>query len=143
MTRNFWLCLLAYLLPTFPVGYFWHLSWFAGRYDELALYRHDVIVPFGFTSMLIQAVLFAWAYPRLFSVRHADWLPSALRCFGTFGLLSWSFTTLPVAAKFRMTSVPTFVLLETGFTLLQFALVAPLMALACREGTTARRPLRT
>src|SRR5215207_7555940 len=116
MSRAFWLSVLAYLLPTFPIGYFWHLSWFAGRYDGLALYRHDVIIPFGFASMLIQAVTFSWFYPRVFSTQPPQWLTSALRCFAVFGLLSWSFTTLPVAAKFRMSSVSEFMLLETGFT---------------------------
>lgn len=47
--------------------------------------------------------------------------------------LSWSFTTLAVAAKNVMTSVPTYLMLETGFTLLQFAIVGPLIALAYRR----------
>ncbi|HEY0715965.1 MAG TPA: hypothetical protein VGF45_25000 [Polyangia bacterium] len=143
MKRNFWLCLLAYLLPTFPIGYFWHLAWFADRYEQLALYRHDVIIPLGFASMLIQALIFAWAYPRLFSVSREEWRASALRCFATLGLLSWSFTTLPVAAKFRMASVADFILLETGFTAFQFAIVAPLMALAYRKKVSANPSLPT
>ena len=52
-----------------------------------------------------------------------------------FGLaaLSWSFTTLAVAAKNVMTSVPTYLMLETGFTLAQFVVVGPLIALAHRK----------
>ncbi|MGE0853185.1 MAG: hypothetical protein AB7O44_26855 [Hyphomicrobiaceae bacterium] len=46
------------------------------------------------------------------------------------GLFSWTFTTLAVAAKNVMTSVPTYLALETGFTLLQFVVVGPLIALA-------------
>jgi hypothetical protein len=49
------------------------------------------------------------------------------------GLLSWSFTTLAVAAKNVMTSVPIYLALETGFTLLQFVVVGPLIALAHRS----------
>jgi hypothetical protein len=48
-------------------------------------------------------------------------------------VLSWSFTTLAVAAKNIMGSVPLYVELETGFTLLQFAIVGPLIALAHRN----------
>jgi hypothetical protein len=48
-------------------------------------------------------------------------------------VLSWSFTTLAVAAKNIMSSVPIYLLLETGFTLLQFAIVGPLIALAHRN----------
>jgi hypothetical protein len=49
------------------------------------------------------------------------------------GLLSWSFTTLAVAAKNVMVSVPDYVLLETAFTILQFVVVGPLIALAHRK----------
>jgi hypothetical protein len=55
-----------------------------------------------------------------------------LYCLGA-GLLSWSFTTLAVAAKNVMVSVPDYVLLETAFTILQFAIVGPLIALAYRR----------
>lgn len=30
-------------MPTFPLGYFWHLSIFAERYHQLAMYRDDVL----------------------------------------------------------------------------------------------------
>jgi hypothetical protein len=47
--------------------------------------------------------------------------------YGLVGsLLSWSFTTLAVAAKNVMTSVPEFLLIETAFTIAQWAVVAPL-----------------
>jgi predicted RNA methylase len=49
------------------------------------------------------------------------------------GLLSWSFTTLAVGAKNVMASVPDYVLLETAFTIVQFAIVGPLIALAYRR----------
>lgn len=51
-----------------------------------------------------------------------------------FGVLAWSFVVLPVAAKYRMTSVQDFIVLETCFTALQFAIVSPLIALAHRLG---------
>ena len=65
----------------------------------------------------------------------ADWLRSRLGFAVTFGLLAWSFTTIPVAAKYRMSSVADFMVLESAFTALQFLIVAPLMALAYRERT--------
>ena len=51
---------LAYVIPTFILGYVWHLVLFERYYADLAMYRADIIIPFGFASMLIQAVLFAW-----------------------------------------------------------------------------------
>jgi hypothetical protein len=43
-------------------------------------------------------------------------------------VISWSFTTIAVAAKNVMTSVPDYVLIETAFTAVQWAIVGPLMA---------------
>lgn len=141
MKKSFWFAALAYLVPSFPLGYFWHLVTFHEAYERLAIYRSQVIIPLGLSSMIIQAIFFAWAYPRLFSTQREDWLGSALRFFGVFTVLSWSFTTLPVAAKYQMSSVPDFLKLETAFTVLQFAIVAPLIALAYR-GTEVRHAVR-
>lgn len=132
MNRSFWLAVLAYLLPTFPLGYFWHLVTFAERYRQLAMYRDEVMIPLGLASMVIQALFFAWAYPRLFGSRDVSWRSGALRFGLFFGALAWSFAVLPVAAKYRMSSVADFLVLETCFTALQFAVVSPLIALAYR-----------
>ncbi|MDP1699586.1 MAG: hypothetical protein Q8L53_01315 [Aestuariivirga sp.] len=133
MNRRFWLAVATYVLPTFPLGFFWHLSTFAENYRQLAIYREDVVVPMGLGSMVIQGLIFAWIYPRLFSTAKGQWLSSALRFGLIFGTLAWSFLVLPVAAKYNMTSVSSFMILETGFTILQFAVVSPLIALAYRE----------
>lgn len=136
MNRTFWLAALAYLVPTFPLGYFWHLSLFADRYHGLAMYRDDVLIPLGLGSMLVQAVVYAWAYPRLFGDR--DWRSGAWRFGLVFGVLAWSLAVLPVAAKYRMGSVPEFLALETAFTALQYVIVAPLIAWASTRGGATR-----
>lgn len=135
MERPFWLAVAAYLLPSFLLGYFWHLTAFRQRYERLAIYREQVIVPFGLASMLTQALVFAWLYPRAFSTSRDAWLSGAAGFALTFGLLAWSYTTLPVAAKYRMTSVRSFMLLESAFTIVQFVVVSPLIALAWRGAT--------
>lgn len=135
MRRPFSLALLAYLIPTFILGYVWHLKLFASVYHDLGVYRPDVIIPFGFLSMLLQGSIFAMVYLRL---TDKPWAYSqALRFAAGAALLSWTFTTLAVAAKHPMTSVPRFVVIETCFTLVQFALVAPLLALSARASRTA------
>jgi hypothetical protein len=137
MRRPFVLALLAYLVPTFTLGYVWHLTLFAGVYHELGIYRRDVIIPFGFLSMLLQGSIFAVAYLRLVD---RPWsLTDAMRFAGAAALLSWTFTTLAVAAKHPMTSVSRFVMIETSFTAVQFALVGPLLAFS---GRVSRSPAR-
>jgi hypothetical protein len=132
-SRGFWLGIAAYLIPTFLAAYVWHLVLFAPAYHELAIYRPDPIIPFGLASMVIQGVIFSLAYPRLFLERGSDILKPGLAYGAGLAVLSWSFTTLAVAAKSIMASVPTYMALETGFTLLQFLIVGPLIALAYRR----------
>jgi hypothetical protein len=134
MTR-YGFAVLAYLVPTFALGFVWHLVLFQSYYDALAIYRPDIIIPFGFLSMLIQAAVFAWLYDKVFAGSHGSRL-SRIIGYGAIGaILSWSFTTLAVAAKNVMTSVPDYVLIETAFTLVQWALVAPLTVLTSRQSS--------
>lgn len=132
MSQSYWMAVAAYLLPTFPLGYFWHLKTFRAAYDSLQVYRPTMVIPFGLLAMLVQALLYAWLYPKLFSTAHDDWIAGALRFGGTFGLLAWTLAVLPAAAKYRMTSVGRFLGLETAFTALHYTIVSPLIALAWR-----------
>jgi hypothetical protein len=131
--RAFWLGFAAYVVPSFPIAYVWHLVLFAPIYHDLAIYRDDVIIPFGLLSMFIQGAAFSWLYPRVF-VDRGPALSNGLRYGLGMALLSWSFTTLAVGAKHVMTSVPTYLALETAFTLVQFAVTGPLIALAHKRG---------
>lgn len=132
MSRPYWLAVAAYLLPTFPLGYLWHLKIFRQAYEDLQVYRQTMVIPLGLLSMAVQALLYAWVYPHLFSTAAETWAHSAFHFGGLFGLLGWTLATLPAAAKYRMTSVSRFLWLETAFTVTQWAIVAPLVALAYR-----------
>jgi hypothetical protein len=131
--KRYLFAVLAYLVPTFALGFVWHLVLFQSYYDALAIYRRDIIIPFGFLSILIQSTIFAWLYDRIFANWPGSW-PSRSLAYGSIGaLLSWSFTTLAVAAKNVMASVPDYLVIETAFTIVQWALVAPLTVLAARD----------
>jgi hypothetical protein len=127
---RFTLGVLAYLVPTFALGFVWHLVLFKGYYEALAIYRGDIIIPFGFLSILIQGVVFGWIYGNAYAWRGGTFMSRAL-AYGTVGaVLSWSFTTLAVAAKNIMASVPDYLVIETAFTIVQWTMVAPLTVLA-------------
>ena len=128
MTMRILFGALAYILPTFPLGYIWHLVVFKSHYDALEVYRDDVVIPFGLVSMLIQGVAWAFIYSRLFAGESV--LRGGAKFFAVAAPLAWSFLVLAVAAKHRMASVSGFVLIETAFTLVQWIMVAPLTALA-------------
>jgi hypothetical protein len=140
MTR-FTIGVLAYLVPTFALGFVWHLVFFKEYYEALAIYRSDIIIPFGFLSMLIQAAIFAWIYLKAVAPLNAS-IGSRALAYGAMGaVLSWSFTTLAVGAKNMMSSVPHFLVIETAFTAVQWIMVAPLTVLAFhRSADVATRP---
>jgi hypothetical protein len=137
------LAVLAYLVPTFALGFVWHLVLFESYYDALAIYRHDIIIPFGFLSMLIQAAIFAWIYEKAFARQHGSMMSRTVAYGAVGAVLSWSFTTLAVAAKNMMASVPSYLLIETAFTLVQWMMVAPLTALASAPREQRSERLRT
>jgi len=140
MIKRFGLGVLAYLVPTFALGFVWHLILFQLYYEELAIYRKDIIIPFGFLSMLIQAIIFALIYEKAFAQRTGPLLSRGL-AYGALGAaLSWSFTTVAVAAKNVMTSVPNYLVIETAFTVVQWAMVGPLTTLAL-SGTDRKQPV--
>ena len=130
MTMRYGLAILAYLVPTFALGFVWHLVLFEEYYAALQIYRSDIIIPFGLFSMLIQAVIFAWIYDKAFAPLSGTLLTRSIRYAAVGGMLSWSFTTIAVAAKNAMASVPDYLLIETAFTVVQWIIVAPLTALA-------------
>lgn len=60
--------------------------------------------------------------------------------FAAFGaVLSWSYATLSVAAKNVMTSAPDYLLIESAFTIVQWAIVGPLMALVLSKSQAGVR----
>jgi hypothetical protein len=120
------LAILAYVLPTFPLGFFWHLTVFADYYKSLNVYREDIFIPFGIASMLVQGFIWSVIYERLFSGE------SILRGAAKFAALAcplaWSFLVVAVAAKHHMSSVSGYVQIETAFVLIHYAIVSPLIA---------------
>jgi len=128
MRTRFLLGFLAYVLPTFPLGWFWHMTVFKSYYDALAVYRDDLLVPLGLAAMVIQGVVWVYIYSQLFAGETV--LRGAVKFAALAAPLAWSFMVLAVAGKHQMTSPANFVLIETGFIALQYAVVSPLLALA-------------
>ena len=120
------LAVLAYMIPTFPLGFFWHLTIFANYYKSLHVYRDDIIIPFGIISMLIQGVIWSVVYERLFSGEPI--FKGAMKFAALACPLAWSFMVLAACAKHQMSSVSGYMTIETGFVLTHYAIVSPLIA---------------
>lgn len=120
------LAVLAYMIPTFPLGYLWHLTVFADYYKSLHVYREDIIIPFGILSMLIQGFIWSVVYRRMFAgepILRGAFKFAILAC-----PLAWSYMVLAVSAKHQMSSVSGFLAIETGFILVHYAIVSPSIA---------------
>ena len=128
MPTRFLLAALAYVLPTFPLGYVWHLVIFKSYYESLSVYRPDILIPLGVASMLIQGLIWAYVYWRLF--RQETVIVGALKFAALAMPLAWSFLVVAVSAKHHMSSVSGFLLIETAFLVVQYVIVSPLIALA-------------
>jgi hypothetical protein len=117
---------LAYMLPTFPLGYFWHLVTFDDYYESLEVYRENILVPLGIGSMIIQGYIWSFIYEHLFA---GESIPrGAIRFAAVAFPIAWSFMVLAVGAKHPMTSVGGYLVIETAFLAVQYAVVSPLIA---------------
>lgn len=125
------LAVLAYMLPTFPLAFFWHLTIFADYYKSLHVYREEIIIPFGIVSMLIQGIIWSIVYRRLFAGEPI--VKGALKFSLLACPLAWSFMVLAVSAKHQMSSVSGFLSIETAFMLVQYAVVSPIIAAVYRR----------
>lgn len=112
----------AYLIITFAMGFIWHLKLFKALYKRLAIYSRidDPIVPLGFTAMLIQGALLAYLYPL---ITHGGNPALDGIKFGLFmGLFIASSAVLAEAAKQRVTSLSTWLIVESIYYAIQFSL---------------------
>ena len=108
--------LLAYLVISFVLGAVWHMVLFKEYYKKLAIYS-NIDKPrfsFGLSSMVLQGIVFAYAYPLVV----IPWLFG----LGLFMLLI-SFLVFAEAGKQNATSLSGFVLIQTVFSLVQTIIV--------------------
>ncbi len=126
--RPYVLAVIVYVAFTFAFAATWHFALFAALYAELAIFtRAEPIVPLGLSSMLLQGLIMAYAYPR-FSARQnpvREGLAFGLLC----GLFLASGTVLGEAGKQNVTSLSTFLVLESAFYVIQFSLSGLAIAL--------------
>lgn len=135
------LAMMAYILPTFPLGYFWHLSFFSGYYKSLAVYRDEMVIPLGLLSMVVQGFLWSIVYEKMFAGEPI--VRGALKFAGIAAPLAWSFMVVAVSAKHHMASVSGFLLIESAFIAVHYAVVSPLIAAVyCSSGSSSSQQTR-
>lgn len=131
--KPYWLAVLAYVVCTFLIAAPWHLVIFKPLYDELAIFsRREPIIPLGLLSMLIQGLILSYAYPLFAQGTHSAGTGAR---FGLLvGILFSSIAVIAEAAKHTVTSLPTWIALETVYYLLQFSFVGAVMGAIYARG---------
>lgn len=120
--KKFAFATALYLVITMILGYTWHLIVFKELYHELGIYnREPPIIPLGFTSMLVQGVVLAYLYPRFYQGGAPIW--QGVKFGLVMGLFLFSVSTLANAAKIQVTSMSTWLIIQTAFHLIQFLIV--------------------
>ena len=121
MNRKFLLATLLYAVVTMIHGFTWHFNFFPEVYVQLGIYnREPPIVPLGFSSMLIQGVILAYLYPRYY--RGGKPVTEGIKFGLIMGLFLFSVSTLANAAKINVSSMSTWLAIQTAFHVIQFVL---------------------
>jgi hypothetical protein len=114
MSKKFIFAFVAYGVITFVMAAGWHLGVFASVYEQLGVFtREKPIIALGVFSMLIQAGVVAYLYPRFY--RGGNPIKTGALFGFLLGLFMGSNAVLGEAGKNKVGSLITWILLEGAF----------------------------
>ncbi|MGE0525479.1 MAG: DUF1761 domain-containing protein [Bdellovibrionales bacterium] len=120
--KKFVYATLFYSVVTMVHGFTWHFTFFSEIYHGLGIYnREPPIIPLGFASMILQGLILAFLYPRYY--RGGSPLAEGVKFGLVMGTFLFSVSTLANAAKIQVSSMSTWLFIQTAFHLIQFVLV--------------------
>lgn len=119
--KKFIFATIVYSIITMILGFTWHFNFFPELYHSLGIYnREPPIIPLGFSSMIIQGLIMAYLYPRWY--RGGNPIGQGILFGLVMGLFLFSVSTLANAAKIHVSSMSTWLLIQTAFHGIQFVL---------------------
>ena len=127
-TKKYFLAALAYIVCTFLIAAPWHLVVFKPLYDELAIFtRQEPLISLALLSMLMQGLVLSYLYPLFARGTHS------IKTGAAFGLLMGAlFASSAVFAesgKQNVTSLPTWLAVESVCYLIQSTIVGAVMGM--------------
>ena len=117
---------LAYIVPTFPLAYVWHLKLFKTNYEQWDYAGGNPSIPLGFLSIFLQGIILSFLY-ALAPINHASFF-AAIGLVGLFGFFHWTVHVLAAMAKNERMRTWGYFGLETVYLALQFGIFALLMS---------------
>lgn len=119
--KKFIFATLVYVIITMVLALPWHLIIFKELYGSLGIYnREPPIIPLGLASMIIQGIVLAYFYPLFY--KGGKPILQGMKFGLIMGVFLFSISTLAVAAKIQVTSMSTWIFIQTAFHAIQFIL---------------------
>ena len=116
---------LAYIIPSMPWGYFWHLRVFKKSYEKWQFFGLNPSVPLAFIAMVIQGTILSVLYARL-PIEHAS-VVNVFTFVSIMGIFFWSRVVVPSMASNAPSRTLGFFFLETAYLVGQYALFGALL----------------
>jgi len=116
---------LAYIIPSMPWGYFWHMSMFKKSYDKWQFFGTAPSVPLAFSAMVIQGIILSVAY-ALLPIEHKS-VAHIFTFVSIMGVFFWSRVVVPSMASNVHARTIGFFFLETTYLVGQYALFGALL----------------
>lgn len=114
-------CTLAFTGISMLLAVPWHLMIFKDAYHTLTPFmRADPIIPLGMLSIIIQGAVLGYLYPMYYAKKGGNPIQAGITFTLIAGLLIYTVMGLTTVAKYEVTDSGQFLLLHTGFQLIQF-----------------------
>ncbi len=112
----------SYIVIVFPLALGWHVGLFKKQYENFGYFEGEPNVLLGLATIVIQGAVLAWIYPMFQSGSHG--FTQAFQFAALMGLFFWTVHVLALVAKQNVPNARGFVLMETGYLIVQFGLFA-------------------
>ena len=110
------------------IAYPWHLIWFHDLYEEMGAFtRPEPIIPLGMLAITIQGAVIAYLYP--FWYRGGNPVVQGIKFSLIIGLMVYTVMGFSMAAKINISPVSTFLIYNTVFQFIQFAITGAALGL--------------
>ncbi len=123
-------CTLAYTGLTMLIAFPWHLMIFKDAYYALTPFmRAEPIIALGFLTMLVQGAVLGYLYPMYYAKKGGNPVKTGITFTIIAGLLIYTVMGPATVAKYDVTDSGQFLLLHTGFQLIQFIITGAAIGL--------------
>ena len=130
--KKFLTTTVGYSVVSMAIGMSWHFVFFKDLYHQLGIYnRAEPIIPLGLLSMIVQGLIMSYLYP--FFRPGVRPIVRGITFSLLMGLFLFSVSTLANAAKIEVSSMCTWLLLQSGFHGIQFVLMGMVFGLVYRR----------